>query len=246
MSKILKFNKKDKDDAIPSSFFLKEKDKKYAELVLYGDIGESFWGDGVTLLDVSNALKEFGAIDKLDIRLNSFGGSVFEGIAIYNRIKQLKADKTVYIDGIAASIASIIALAGDKVVAGEGAHLMIHKPWTYASGNSSELEATIHTLDSIEEEMISIYSRKTKLGRTELKNLLSKETWLRGQALVDYGFADEVIEGVEAVATGRGRVDVFSSIYRNVPKSEIVTESKQVKNRIKDLNKDIEGFLARK
>src|SRR5690606_2669129 len=140
-----------------------------AEIIIYAGIGQDFWGDGsmVSAKNFSDELKKISdGVKTLNIRLNSPGGDVFDGIAIYNRIVDWKLKKkdrkvNVYIDGCAASIASIIALAGDDVQMGEGALYMIHLPWTFAWGNRMDLDNTINRLMDVEEQMLNIYSKKS-------------------------------------------------------------------------------------
>ena len=125
-------------------FEIKAKSQTVAEIVVYGVIGQDFWGDGISAKSFSDQLNNLPkTVNQIDVRLNSGGGDVFDGVSIYNRLKQHKAKVTVYIDGLAASIASVIALAGDEVVMGEGALMMIHKPWTWAMGDSAALEEVI-------------------------------------------------------------------------------------------------------
>lgn len=236
---------KDKDSQINFQLRSKDKKKKYAELVLYGTIGESMWEEGITGKAVSQALKDFGAIDKLDVRINSMGGDVFDGVTIYNRLKQLDAEVTVYVDGLAASIASIIAMAGDEVIMSEGSLFMIHSPMTMAWGNQRDFEEKIQVLDTIEEEMLGIYSRKTGMNRSELRNMLHAETWFGAEEATDMGFAT-AIEDEKMVACSDSMVKYFSKMYKNMPTEKIVTESKVVKSKLKAINSNIEDFLTRK
>jgi ATP-dependent Clp protease protease subunit len=129
----------------------------------------------------------------------------FDGIAIYNRLKQFKGDVTVYIDGLAASIASIIALAGDKIYIGEGALYMVHLPWTFAFGNRMDLDNTVNRLMDVEEQMISIYSKKSGLDRAEVKALLEAETWMGADEAIEKGFVDsKVDESLPIAVLGSG------------------------------------------
>lgn len=169
------------------------KTKNSAEIAIYGNVGSQY--DGITAKGFNDLLNSLGPeVKELSIRINSPGGSVFEGITIYERLKQFKAKKKVYVDGLAASIASVIALAGDEIFIGEGAMMMIHRPWTIAMGNSSEFERTINLLDKIEDSMIAIYSRKTGLSRTELSKMMEEDYWMTSQQAIDLGFANTLVE----------------------------------------------------
>ena len=152
-----------------------------ADLYFYGDIVSSWWGaweDTDQYPDkVKNFLDEAKGKD-LNIYVNSGGGSVFAGMAIYNMIKRHQGNKTVYIDGLAGSIASVIALAGDKVVIPSNAYMMIHKPWTYTCGNSNELREQANVLDTIEEGIMNVYKNNLKDGVDieEVRELVNAET----------------------------------------------------------------------
>lgn len=218
------------------------KDSDRAEVLIYGAIG-NFWGDSISAKDFTKALKDLpDSVKNLDIRVNSPGGDVFDGFAIYNVLKRHKAKKTVYIDGMAFSIASIIALAGDEIVMGEGSQYMVHLPWTYAAGNKVELMATIERLESIEDELVGIYHRRTKLDRNEIRDYLAKETFFTASEAVELGFADRAMEDEEHLNIAACSIDKAYWI-RNKPKME--NGSDAIKDKITGLKSNIEGFLAR-
>ena len=225
-------------------FEIKNKSASEAEIILYGAVGESFWDDSVSAKDFHTELKALApTVNTITVRLNSPGGDVFDGITIYNRLKQHKAKKIIHIDGMAASIASIIAMAGDEIIMGEGAQMMIHKPWTMAMGNSLELEETISRLDDIEEQMIGIYARKTKLDRSELRNMLSKDYWMLAEEALELGFVDSTQElDFQAAASWEGKLDTAAWLRSN-PKA--VGNTKYVKNKVNELLNKVEGVLAR-
>ncbi|WP_042886360.1 ClpP-like prohead protease/major capsid protein fusion protein [Cupriavidus necator] len=143
-----------------------------AEIFIYGDIGESWWGESVAAADF---VKEVAAlnVDELTVRINSFGGSVSDGIAIYNALKRHRAAVTVSIDGTAMSIASLIAMAGDTVEMAENAILMIHAPWVYASGNAVALREVADYLDTWSQAMSNSYAAKTGRPAEEMLALLT-------------------------------------------------------------------------
>jgi ATP-dependent protease ClpP protease subunit len=219
-------------------------DKSRAELVIYSSIGESIWGDSLSAKDFMKQLKELpDSVKNLDIRINSPGGDVFDGISIYNILKQHKAYKTVYIDGMAASIASIIALAGDEIVMSEGALYMIHLPWTFAGGNKNKLLETVDLLEKIEDQMVNIYFRKTKKDKNEIKAMLSKETWMSAEEALDHGFIDKKMEADK-------KLNIAASMdgvpwFHNRPKVDSKQE-KLIKEKLKSLTGEIGGFLNRK
>lgn len=216
-----------------------------AEITIYGAIGESIWEDSISAKMISEELKKLPAsVKEISIRMNSPGGSVFDGMTIYERLKQHKAKKIVYIDGLAASIASIIALAGDEIVIGEGAMMMIHKPMSGLFGNSDELLKMVDILDKIESQMVSIYAKRTGLSRNEIATMLSKETWLTCDECLDMCFADKKIEASENLHIAAS-LTAKAEWIKNKPEFKN-TKNLIVKNGLIDLKKRIEDFKSRK
>ncbi len=215
-----------------------------AEIVLYGGIGKDYWGDGsmISAKDFSDELKNLPkTVNDLSVRINSPGGDVFDGIAIYNRLKQFDGNVTVWIDGLAASISSIIALAGDTINIGEGALYMVHLPWTFAMGNRMELDNTVSRLMDVEEQMVSIYAKKSGLDRNEIKSLLEAETWLDSDQAIEKGFVDAKVE--ESVPIAASAIESPWIIRK--PK-HYNSETKAVESAKAELKKKISGILARK
>jgi len=218
---------------------IKNKNATTAEITIYSSIGEDFWGDAVSAKSFHNELKNLSdKITNIDVRINSPGGDVFDGITIYNRLKQHKAKVTTYVDGMAASIASIIALAGDEVIFSEGASMMIHKPWTLTAGNSLELQETIDRLEDVEEQLVGIYARKTGLDRSEIKNMLAKETWFLADEAIELGFADKSMEGMAIAASMEKAVWI-----RN--KAGLANKQDSMKDKITNKLKEMTDYLAR-
>lgn len=207
-----------------------------AEIIIYAPIGEANpWSDSVSAKQFSEALKGIDpTVNEITVRINSPGGDVFEGITIYNRLKQHKAKVVVHIDGLAASIASIIALAGDEIIMGEGALFMIHLPWTFAMGNRMELDNTVNRLMDVEEQLISIYSKKTGMDRTEIKAMLEAETWLDAAQAIEKGFVDSMAKDSLAIAASafeRSWITKRPKHYKS--ETKVVDEAKiELKNKI--------------
>ncbi|WP_299948149.1 head maturation protease, ClpP-related [uncultured Microbulbifer sp.] len=167
-----------------------------AEVYIYDYIG--YYGvEAKAFIDELNALDA----DEIDLHLNTPGGSVFEGNAIYNALKRHKATITTYIDGLAASMGSIIALAGERVIMADNAMYMIHNPWTSAYGDAHQLRKTADTLDKLRSAMLNDYHQKTGIAEDALIAMLDEETWLSATECVEYGFADETVEGLQAAAS---------------------------------------------
>lgn len=207
------------------------------DLYFYGDIVDSWLGAWDDTDQYPQAIKEFldQAKDKdINIYINSGGGSVFSGMAIYNMLKRHKGYKTVYIDGLAGSIASVIALAGDKVIIPSNAYFMIHKPWCSSAGNSNELREMANTLDKIEEGIINVYSENLAEGVDieDIKSMVNDETWLTGVEASKY-FNVEVSNSVQAVACVSDYFDKYNKVPSDISK-EVKTEEVEPKEEIKE------------
>lgn len=167
-----------------------------AEISIYDEIGFL----GVTAKDFITDLKAISAKD-ITLFINSPGGSVFDGLAIYNAIRQHPANVTVKVMGVAASAASFIAMAGDKIVMPENAFLMVHNPMGGVFGNAQEMRDWADTLDKIAASLIGIYVSRTGKSEDEIKSLLDAETWLTASEAVEMGFADEVLAEMKIAAS---------------------------------------------
>ncbi|WP_084295233.1 head maturation protease, ClpP-related [Caldanaerobius polysaccharolyticus] len=190
-----------------------------AELLLYGPIGdETFLGDEITPRKFKEDLEALGDIDTLNIYINSEGGDVFAGQAVYSILSRHKAQKIVYIDGLAASIASVIAMAGDLVVMPKNAMMMIHNPWTIAMGNANDFRKLADDLDKIRESLIAAYQSKSNLSKEEIIELMDAETWMTAEEALQYGFADEIEKEKQVAASIDEK---FLKVYRNIPKKLI-------------------------
>lgn len=221
------------------------KSSSEAEIVLYAGIGDDYFNDGsmISAKQFSEELKKIpSTVSTINVRINSPGGSVFDGIAIYNRLKQHKAKKVVYIDGLAASIASVIALAGDEIKIGEGALYMIHLPWTFSMGNRMDLENTVGRLMDVEEQMLGIYAKRTKLDRSEIRSMLEKETWMSAEEAVEKGFVDSKVEDTMPIAASTMK----SKWMARSPQSKYLSVEQAVKIQAEELKKKISASLARK
>lgn len=173
---------------------LKVKDDN-AELYIYGDIASDGykWSESdVSANDIVQRLQGVAA-KNISVYINSYGGEVAQGIAIYNTLKRHKAKVTTYVDGFACSIASVIAMAGDVRKMYSNSLLMIHNAWTTASGNVNDLLKTAEDLKTINEATKKAYLEVVNISEAELTALLDAETWLTAEKAVEMGFATEVI-----------------------------------------------------
>jgi ATP-dependent Clp protease protease subunit len=193
--------------------------EKKGELYLYGEISDtSWWGDEVTPAQFQKDLAALGDIDVLDVYINSPGGDVFAGIAIYNILKRHNATVNVHVDGLAASAASIIAMAGDKIVMPKAATMMIHNASSFGWGNKIKLQKLVDELGRIDGQLADIYTARTKRDKANVVVWMDNERWMSGDEAFADGFADEVEEN-KAVAACADAEKYFSR-YQHPPRSE--------------------------
>jgi ATP-dependent Clp protease, protease subunit len=172
-------------------------ENKTPELLVYGEISE-WWG--VDSKSFAEQLQQINA-DEINVRINSYGGEVFTASAIYSMLKRHKATINVFVDGIAASAASVIAMAGDKITMPENAMIMIHNPLTGMVGNANELRETADLLDKVRDTLVATYKAKTGLDDATIVNLLDEETYLNAQEALEYGFIDDIENEVQIAAS---------------------------------------------
>lgn len=237
---------------LPKYLTIKQESKNTTpEMYIDGEIVTDEYEDTDTsAAGFRNALKSLGDVKNINLHINSPGGSVFEGIAIYNMLKQNSARINVYIDGLAASIASVIAMSGDAIFMPSNSMMMVHNPWVMAIGNASELRKQADDLDQITKSSVQTYLAKAgdKLDEKTLTQLMDDETWLTAQEAVDYGLADEVMEPNKAVASINKQ---FVSRYRHVPE-QLIKQAEHDDNKLnseqnleqEQLNKIHEKALA--
>lgn len=184
---------------------VKQQTDNSADLYLYGDIEDYWWSEeSNSAKTLKDKLLELGDITEINLHINSLGGDVVEGIAMFNLLKQHKAKVNVYVDGFACSIASVIAMAGDTVYMPKNAVMIIHNCWTCINGNAKELRKTAEDLDKIMESSIESYLSKVNIDRAELVELLDAETVLTAEECYEKGFADVLLpisEKIEQSAT---------------------------------------------
>ncbi|NGK53892.1 Clp protease ClpP [Escherichia coli] len=179
-----------------SWFRMKAGHKSDADIYIYDEIG--FWG--VTAKQFVSDLNALGNITHINLHINSPGGDVFEGIAIFNALKNHGASITVYVDGVAASMASVIAMVGDPVIMPENAFMMIHKPWGVSGGDADDMRDYADLLDKVESVLLPAYAQKTGKTTDEIAAMLADETWMSGAECLAHGFADQVTPEVKAMA----------------------------------------------
>ncbi len=188
---------------------MQAKEDQTADIYIYDEIG----GWGISARRFTEDLISLGNLSHINLHIHSPGGEVFDGIAIYNQLKNHSATITVYIDGLAASMASVIAMVGDTVIMPKNAMMMIHKPWGVSWGDANDMREYADLLDKLENVLIPAYVAKTGKTTEEITAMLEQETWLDGDECVEHGFADKVIEPVKAMASLTSkRIEEFSSM----------------------------------
>ena len=182
---------------------LKQSGGGILNLYIYGDVegdGYNWWGDVIESETSANhfrqELEKYANVSEIHIFINSYGGSVFEGTAIYNQLKRHSAKKVVHIDGFACSIASVIAMAGDEIIMPGNALMMIHNMWMAVYGNAAELRKAANDLDTINAAGRKAYLAKAgdKLPEEKLVEMMDAETWLTAEQCIAYGLADRLAE----------------------------------------------------
>ena len=181
---------------IPQKFNVKHNDEEnVTEITIYGVIGGSWFSDSFSANDIDKALNEAGDNDII-INLNSPGGDAFDGISIFNRLKRHNGKVTIHVDGWACSAASIIAMAGDKVVMELGSMMMIHEAGSLVWGTKTDMRKEADVLDELEEGVIDIYMTKSNESRENIREKVDAETWFSAKSALDIGFANVAV-GVE-------------------------------------------------
>lgn len=200
----------------------KKKSSTEGELYLYGDIGNSWDDEGITDKKVIAELRKLGdaGVKDLTIFVNSGGGNVFQGMAIYNAIKRFEGSKTVVVDGLAASCASLIAMAGSKIKMSKASLMMVHEASTFAGGKSQDMKDVATQLDKVNESMIAVYAERTGQPLEVVKKLVGDETWMTADEAVANRFADEIItNSAEIEQQVSASASPLLASYRKIPES---------------------------
>ncbi len=208
--------------------FIEDEEQEQAELYIYGDIvNYSWYEDDVSANDIRKKLSESNA-KTINVHINSLGGDTYTGIAIYNllREKSKTAKIITYVDAIAASAASIIAMAGDKVIMPSNTLMMIHNCWTFGIGNANELRKTASDMDKIMNAVIQCYLSKVNIAEDELRNLLDAETYLTADEALEKGFCDEVQELTDNKGVQQNALSSLVKIIKDSKeKSKVINET---------------------
>ena len=219
---------------------IQNKASDVTDVYIFDEIGTY----GVTAQEFINDIKGLKDMP-INLRINSLGGDVFDGMAMYNVIKRREAKTTVYIEGIAASIATIIALGADEVVMAENSLFMIHNAWGGTMGEAKDMRKTAETLDKISSELTDIYRKKTGLSNDVLAEMMDEETWLNAEEAYELGFIDTISDSIKVAA----KYDV--SKFKNITQEEIQNKlsininNKKMTNELKEwFNNKVEEIVA--
>lgn len=181
---------------------VKALDDGAVEMLIYDEIGKDWWtGEGLEAKAFADELKKIPKDRELKIRINSGGGNVHDGMAIYNLLAERREKVTVIVDGVAASIASVIALAGRELVMPRNTLLMIHDPWGFAQGSADDMRQAATTLDAHRDAMVAVYERKTGASQDDIKKLMKEETWFTGEQAHEAKFADTISNEISLKAS---------------------------------------------
>lgn len=177
-----------------------------ADISIFDVIGEDYWGEGVSSKRVAAALRSIGRDNPVSVNINSPGGDLFEGLTIYNLLKEHKGEVTVKVMGLAASAASIIAMAGDRIQISRAGFFMIHNAWTVAVGNRHDMRDIADFLEPLDRAMADVYSVRTGEDLESMQALMDQETWIGGSDAVLQSFADGLLDSdqVDASASSGG------------------------------------------
>jgi len=215
-------------------WFSMKADETTAEISIFDEIGA--WG-----VNASDFKKEYDAIKdrkEITLLLNSPGGDVFAGMTIYNILAPQKEKISVKVLGLAASISSVIALAGKSMIMGEGAYFMIHNPWAITMGTAQEIRQTADLLDSIGSGMADIYTARSNSDREEILSLMEEETWMTAEEAREAGFADSIEETAEVAALA---CDLSKFKFQHAPKALIENAKRKAPPPM--TKRDFEKFL---
>ncbi len=222
MPKVLKLQKKDRNNRYREvgSIEIRNETETAADLCFFGDINseslgewQKYYPEDKAPKDVQDFLDQLNGVSRINVHINSGGGSVFGGIAIYNILKRHNAEITVYVEGLAASIASVIAMAGDRIIIPENAQMMIHKPSSITWGNADDMRKEADILDGCQKVILNTYMQHTKEGVTpeQINALIDAETWKNGKEWQEF-FDVEVSEKNSAAACASDYFDQYNNL----------------------------------
>lgn len=194
-------------------FYELTKANNTATLNIYGDITSFPWFEGdVSASSLSRQLDQMTDVNEIEVYINSYGGEVAEGLAIYNALKRHKAKVKTYCDGFACSIASVIFMAGEERIMNDSSLLMIHNAWSFVEGNAKELRKQADDLDKITQASITAYKAHSTLSEKEIVELMDNESWILPEEAIEYGFATAIEKTQQKNASQNARQNLLNII----------------------------------
>lgn len=181
------------------------------DIDIFGIIGSDWDGTGTTVTSVTERLRAVGADSAITVNINSPGGDMFEGLAIYNVLRMHRGEVTVNILGIAASAASIVAMAGDSVNIAPSAFLMIHNAWVISAGNRHDFRQVADTLEPFDVAMADIYAARSGDTRAAMSALMDAETWINAESALSMGFGDKLLDVDKVSRDANAQADVLAA-----------------------------------
>lgn len=200
-----------------NKYYALETNGKEVDIYIFGDITSWEWFDNdVSSYTLSKELQELGDdIEVINVHINSYGGEVAEGLAIYNMLRNHKAKVRTYCDGFACSIASVIFMAGDERIMNAASLLMVHNAWMRVAGNAEELRKNADDLDKITQASIEVYKSRANITEDEIKELLDNETWILPSEALEIGFATAIVgEATSDKAAASARKALFNLVKK--------------------------------
>ena len=223
-------------------YYALETNGKEADIYIFGDITSWEWFESdVSSYTLSKEIQELPSdIEVINVHINSYGGEVAEGLAIYNMLRNHPAKIRTYCDGFACSIASVIFMAGDERIMSNASLLMVHNAWMWTAGNAEELRKDADDLDKITQASIEAYKSRVNISEDEIKELLDNETWILPSEALEMGFATSIVgETVSEKAAASARKALYGLIKRMraepqsgqepIPETKLIPEPKQNK-----------------
>ncbi len=201
-------------------YYMLEKKGKQANLSIYGDITSfPILKNDVSAFSLTKEIEKLD-VDEINVYINSYGGEVAEGLAIYNALKRHRAKINTFCDGFACSVASVIFMAGDRRIMSPSSLLMIHNAWTYTSGNAEELRKQADDLEVITSASVAAYSERVTISEQELKEMMDKETWIAPNEAVEKGFATEIEQENSELPSQRFKSRIFELLSKKEPEKQ--------------------------
>ena len=198
-------------------YYSMEKVGNEANINIYGDITSWAWEEfgEVSAVNLSKQLAEIGDVSQINVYINSYGGEVAEGLAIYNALKRHSAKVVTYCDGFAASIASVIFMAGDERIMNDSSLLMVHNAWSWGVGNAEQLRKQAEDLDKITQASVIAYKAHSSLSEEEIKNLMDNETWILPEEALEYGFATSIEKTEKKAASQSAKKQLLEIVKKH-------------------------------